>query len=224
MKTCRNSMTHLVRVVKTGAAVGAAIFAASALQAQDTGQSPTAPPAASIETPAKISHRAKDFLQDAAQANQMEITLADVALEKSQNSDVRDLAQTLRTDHQLNYAQLQAIARPHGVKLDAALTWPNRRTVNRLQKSNDRDFDKEYTVAMMKDHVACIKTFDKASAELGEPDVKVYAQNTLPALRGHLMRSEKAARSAGVDEVTISSILKGLPMGEDERRVTFNQE
>ena len=216
MKICRKSMAG---VVITGVTLGAAIFAASALQAQI----PAPPPAASAEPSIQFSHRAKEFLQDAAQANQTEIIMADVAQEKSQNAAVRELAQTVRTDQQLNYVQLQSIARAHGVALDASLSGMNQRTVNRLQKASDADFDKEYTKAMIKDHVACIKNFDKAAAQVEDPDVKPYAANSLPTLRGHLLRAEEAARSVGVDEATISSILKGLPTDEVERGVTFNQ-
>ncbi len=223
MKTRKNSIKQITRAAMTVGTLGALIFAAPALQAQNSGQSATTPPAATTVPSANISHRAKDFLQDAAQANQMEIAMADVAQEKSQNATVRALAQTLRTDHQLNYVQLQSISRADGLALDASLSWMNQRMLSHLQKSSDMDFDKDYTKAMIKDHVACIKTFDKAVAQIGEPDVKAYAQNTLATLRGHLRRSEEAARSVGVDEATISSILKGLPAEEMERGITLNQ-
>jgi hypothetical protein len=76
---------------------------------------------------------------------------------------------------------------------------------------------------MLKDHVKCIARFDKAIADTQEADVKDYAQSTLPALRKHLQHSEDAARAVGLDEPTISSILKGLPSEEPQRSVTFNQ-
>jgi len=223
MKTYTTSVTRLMRVVKTGAALVAALFAASTLQAQFLGQSSTAPPAASGETAAKISHRAKDFLQDAAQAELTEAALANIAQEKSQNTAVRELAQTLRTDHQQNYAKLESITQAHGIALGDFPNWVNQRTVNRLQKSSNPDFDKEYIKTVIKDRVACIKIFDKAVAQIGEPDVKQYAQNTLPTLRSHLRRSEETARSVGVDEATISSMLKGLPTDKAELGVAFNQ-
>jgi putative membrane protein len=200
-----------------------AMFATSALQAQTAPQSTIITPVVATDNGEKISHRAKEFLEDAAQANQMEISLGDIALEKSQNKDVRDLAQMLRTDHQMNFTQLQPLARSHGVELDSALSFLNQHTVNHLQKASDADFDKEYTTAMIKDHVVCIKSFDKAVADIQEQDVRQYAQNTLPTLRGHLMKAEKAARAVGVDQDKISSLLKELPTSETERGVTLNR-
>jgi putative membrane protein len=221
MKTRRITVTRLSRALMTGVALGVTIFATAALRAQSPGQSSTAPPT-SIEPSAKISHWSKDFLQDAAQANKTEIAAADVALEKSQNSAVKSLGQTLRTDHLQNYKQLQTIADAYGVNLDSNLSWMNRRTVSRLQKDSDAEFDRDYTTTMIKDHVACIKTIDKAVAQAVEPDVKQYAETTLPTLRAHLRRSQDAARAVGVDNVTISSIMQGLPLGEPERGVTLN--
>lgn len=144
--------------------------------------------------------------------------MANVAEGKSQNTQVKDLARMLRSDHEQNYAQLQSTAQAHGITLDASLDMLNQHEVNRLQKANDAEFDKEYTKVMLKDHVKCIMRFDKAASDIEEQDVKQYAQNTLPALRRHLRKSEEAARSAGVDDSTISSILKELPA--EDRAVT----
>jgi putative membrane protein len=214
MKTYKNYLIRLSRPVKAGAVLGAAILAATALQAQTAGQSPTPPPSVSTDRSGNISHRAKEFIEEAAQANQTEIAMANVADGKSQNTQVKELARMMRTDHEQNYAQLQSIAQAYGMTLDPSLEMLNQHAVNRLQKANDAEFDKEYTKVMLKDHVKCIKRFDKASSDIEEQDVKQYAQDTLPALLHHLRKSEEAARAVGVDDSTISSILKDLPAGD----------
>jgi putative membrane protein len=98
----------------------------------------------------------------------------------------------------------------------------NQRSVNRLKKASNADFDKDYTKLMLKDHVKCIGRFDKATKDLEEPYLREYAQGTLPALRNHLQHSEEAARAVGVDESTISAILKGLPSHESQQSVAAN--
>jgi len=221
MKTCNNSVTRLLRVVSIGTALSAAILTASAFQEQSP--SPTVPLPAVPGNAAQISHRAKAFLQDAAQANQTEIAMANVAEATSQNNPVKEMARMLRSDHQQNYAQLQMIAQSHLVALDPGLNSMNRRAVERLQKASVADFDKDYAKIMLKDHVKCIKMFDKAVGDIEELDIREYAHSTLPALRKHLRHAEDTARAVGVDEATISSILKGLPSEEAQRAVTFNQ-
>lgn len=199
-------------------AVLSAVLAACSLQAQN---SPQAPPQNSGDP--QISHAGREFLRDAAQANQAEISMANVAEARSQNDAVRKLAQMMLDDHQKNLALVQGIAQAHAVQLDSALDMMNQHSLKHLQKAGDVDFNREYTTMMLKDHVKCIKRFDKAVAEIQEPYVKDYAQNTLPALRKHLRHCEDAARAVGVDETTISTILKGLPADESQRAVTFNQ-
>jgi putative membrane protein len=203
----------LPRAGKTGAVIGAALFAAAAVQAQSAGQNPTPPPSASVAPASPISHRAKEFLKNASQADETEIAMANVAEGKSPNTQVKDLARMMRTDHEQNYAQLQTLAQAHAVTIDSGPDRLNQHEINRLQKANDADFDKEYTKIMLKDHVKCMLRFEAAS-DLEEQDVRQYAQNTLPVLRHHLKKSEEAARSAGVDESTIDSILKDLPNGD----------
>jgi putative membrane protein len=225
MKKCYNSMTRLMRAARIGTALSAAIFAATALQAQYAGpapQAPQSPPPGNTDGISHASHAAKDFMQDAAQANQTEIAMANIAEARSETPVVKELAQMMRADHQQNYDLLQVMAQNHLVALDGSLNSVNQRAVNRLQKAGDADFDKDFTKVMLKDHVKCIARFARAVTDIEEPYVKDYAQNTLPALRKHLLHTETAARSVGVDEATISSILKGLP-SDEARAVSFNQ-
>jgi putative membrane protein len=221
MKTCKESMTRLRRVVKLGTALSAAIFAASALQAQYTGPAAPLPPLGANDI--GVSHAAREFMQDAAQANLTEIAMANIAVTRAQNTAAKELAQMMRSDHQQNYDLLQVMAQNHLVSLDSKPDLMNQRAIHHLEKASDADFDKDYTKVMLKDHVKCITRFDKALADVEEPYLRQYAQNTLPALRKHLRHAEDAARSVGVDEGTISSILKGLPSDELLRSVASSQ-
>jgi len=215
---------YLLQSAKIGAAVGAAIFAASTAQGQyNNSPAPTVPAAPPAETISSgISHADKEFIEFASQANQTEIAMADIADSRSQNSDIKDFARMMRTDHQGNLAQLQTIAQKYSVVLDPSLDMMNKHAVNHLQKVDAADFDKDYAKVMLKDHVKVITKFDKALEDVSQPDLKQYAENTLPALRKHLHHAENTAHSVGLDQDTISSILKGLPAGEENRAVSFN--
>jgi putative membrane protein len=161
----------------------------------------------------KTSHRAKEFIKDAEQANSAEIALSQVAQSRAQNSDVKQLAQMMVTDHQACNQKVQAIAQVHGLAFDQSLDWINQHEVNRLQKADEGNFDKDYTKMMLKDHVKAIKMFQKAADDINEPDVKEFAANTLPTLRNHLRHAEDAARAIGMDDSTVNSIVKDLPQG-----------
>ncbi len=215
MKTCKLQLARLSRAAKIGALLGAIICAVPAVQAQNMNGNDN-PSAAKAN--ASISRRGKEFLKDAALANQTEIAMGDVAENRSQNTKVKDFAQMMRTDHQKNFELVQGLAQAHNVAVDASPDWMARREIDRLKKVDAAEFDKDYTKLMLKDHVKVIKRFDKAAGDIEEQDIRTYAQNTLPTLREHLAHSEEAARAAGVDESTISSIVKDLP--SENRSVT----
>lgn len=160
---------------------------------------------------ADVSDNASDFLQDAARGNQAEIAMADIAVQKAQNPEVKQLAQMIRDNHQQAQQKLQTLAQTHGVTLKDTPGLGDRLEESRLKKTSGADFDKEYTTLMLKDHEKDINKFQKAANQITETDVKEYAQNCLSTLRKHFDHAEKAARSVGVSEETISDIAKKLP-------------
>ncbi|HEX4122251.1 MAG TPA: DUF4142 domain-containing protein [Verrucomicrobiae bacterium] len=219
MKTCLNSTLRLTRILKNGMVVAVAVLAINTLQAQPAAPNTAQPGNEVNNTPTttsnseKTSHRAKEFIKDAAQCNSAEIAFSDVAQSKAQNSDVKQLAQQMVTDHTANNQKLEGIAQAHGMAIDQSLDWVNQHEVNRLQKVKESDFDRDYTKVMLKDHVKAIKMFQKAADDIQDPDVKEYAATTLPTLREHLHHAEDAARAIGIDDSTVNSIVKDVPTG-----------
>ncbi len=158
-----------------------------------------------------LSSKASSFIKAASEGNQGEIAMAQLAQQKSQNSDIKNLAQMIQSDHQQAQDKLQAVAQAHGVNLDQGLTWSQKRAQSKLEKLNGADFDQQYAKDMLEDHVTDLNKFQKASEDIQESDVKQYAVDTLPTLQEHLHHAEKAARAVGVDDSTISSITRKAP-------------
>ena len=158
----------------------------------------------------KLSSKGASFVKEASAGNESEIALAQLAQTKAQNPEVKNLAQMLQQDHQQAQEKLQTIAQAHGIQLDNSPTWTQKRTQSKLEKLSRADFDQQYTKDMLEDHATDIKKFQKASTTIEDADVKQYAQEMLPKLQSHLQHSESAAKSAGVDQSTISSYTKSV--------------
>lgn len=158
-----------------------------------------------------LSSKGSSFLKEASQGNQAEIALAQLAQQKSQSSEVKNLAQMLQQEHQAAETKVQAIAQSHNVPLETSPGWSQRRTQSKLEKLNGAEFDQQYTKDMLEDHVTDIKKYQKAAQDVQDADVKQYAQDTLQHLQTHLQHAESAAKSVGVDQATITSITKSLP-------------
>lgn len=160
---------------------------------------------------ADISHDAKSFIKEASEGNQGEIAMAQLAREKSQNPEIKQLAQMIQTDHQQAQEKLQTIAQAHDVTLSQGLTWSQKRAQGKLEALTGTDFDQQYAKDMLEGHVANLNRFQKASETVQEADVKQFAQDTIPKLQEHLHMAETAAKAVGVDPATISSYTSKAP-------------
>jgi putative membrane protein len=160
---------------------------------------------------AKLSSKGASFVKEASAGNQSEIALAQLAQSKAQNPEVKNLAEMIQKDHQQAQEKLQTIAQAHNVTLDTTPSWTQRRAQSKLEKLSGAEFDQQYAKDMLEDHAADIKKFEKASQNIEDSDVKQYAQEILPKLQTHLQHTASAAKSAGVDQSTISSYTKDIP-------------
>jgi putative membrane protein len=187
----------------------AGLLAAGRAGAADA--SVTAGTSADKSASSSTSSKASSFIKEAAQGNQSEIALAQLAQQKAQNAEIKQLAQMLQNDHQQAQQKLQAIAQAHNVTLDETPGWSQKRAQSKLEKLSGTEFDQQYAKDMLEDHVNDLKMYQKAADSIQETDVKEFAQNTISTLRTHLQHAETAAKAAGVDQATITSITKKAP-------------
>ena len=74
-------------------------------------------------------------------------------------------------------------------------------------------FDKAYMNYMVADHKKDVADFQKEAAHANDPDVKNFAQTTLPTLESHLQQAEsiapKQTSAAAKDQTTAASHISG---------------
>jgi len=129
------------------------------------------------------------FLKMAAQDGKAEIELADTAASQSQNAEVKALADKIKNDHTKANEELQTLASSKQVTLPNEPTAAQKSTQQLLAKLSGTAFDRAYVSAMVKDHQTAVSEFTKQSKS-GDPDVKAFAEKTLPALQDHLQRAQ----------------------------------
>lgn len=169
-----------------------------------------------METEASASTTARpgdpsSFVKEAVKGNEAEVALGELAERKAQNQQVKDLAAMLRKEHTEANQQLRSLAQQHKVPLNQPLEAKHKEEMQKLQRLSGPEFDKEYVKAMLKDHQKDIQVYQRAAQNLDDPAAKQYAQTTLPKLQSHLQHAKSAAQAIGIDQATISSILKESP-------------
>ena len=178
---------------------------------------------ATTGNPRRESLTAQQFAQKAAVGGQKEVQLSQIALQKSQNAEVRAFAQQMVQDHTAVGRQLGQIAVAKGIQLPAtnaletALLQTSRTptgrsdkllprseipeadldAVRKLEKLTGEEFDRAYVKEMAKDHEKTISKFEQASKSLDDPELKQFAADTLPKLRHHGQQAEQLSATVG---------------------------
>lgn len=127
-----------------------------------------------------------DFVNDAAIGGMAEVELGKLASTKAANAEVKKFGQMMVTDHTAANNELKALATKKGWTLPTEPDSSHRSTMDDLRGRTGADFDKEYVEAMVDDHEEDVKAFENKANNATDPDLKAFAQKTLPVLRKHL--------------------------------------
>jgi putative membrane protein len=108
------------------------------------------------------------------------LDLSTQAAEKSTNSDVKQFAQRILEDQTKVDTELKDLTIQKGVALDSVTT---RATV--LKGAGD-EFDRAYLKRIVAVQEKDVTAFEKASQGAVDPQIRAFAEKTLPKLRDHL--------------------------------------
>ena len=128
----------------------------------------------------------ESFASQAAIIGKAEIELGQMALENTQDQNVRAYAQRMVKDHSAADKKLQAIAAKENLQLPQALDKEHESLKTKLQGLKGEDFDRAYVKAMANGHDKAVALFESASQQPQMPeDLKQFAASTLPTLEQH---------------------------------------
>jgi putative membrane protein len=173
---------------------------------------------------AALSDEDRLFVQKAAMSSQMEVTLGNLAEDKAQSDQVKQFGEQLARDHEAANRQLQStlgggdsttaqqpgggVSHPAGSAqtADSNRTAPNsagndmhqqmQQTQQKLEGVSGPAFDRAYLDEMVKHHEMDVQEFERA-ARSNNPQVKQFAERTLPTLRQHLEQAQQLQKSHG---------------------------
>lgn len=139
------------------------------------------------------------FMIKAASKGMMEIDLGHAAKRNALSQDVKDFGVRMTADHGHFESELRAIGEQKKIRITENLLPKHRGILDRLSGISGADFDREYMYSMVIDHIKYISSFKKALDKIKDPDLKAWANRTLPVLEQHLQRAKEIAPRVGVD-------------------------
>jgi len=132
-----------------------------------------------------LSEKEKEFLMDAAKSNMMEVELGQLASQKASSADVKEFGSHMKMQHQKANDKLMKIAQKNNVTVPTSLPSDAQSKKENLMELSGKEFDKKYMKEMVDMHKKDMKKFEEMSKEAKNPEVKSFAQQTLPTLQMH---------------------------------------
>jgi len=165
------------RFVPTSLVLMWLMLAAGLAQAADTNAQPLSPDEQS-------------FLVRAMTDNANQIAMAKMALAKSSNPRVIDLANTIIQERTALDARLAQFT-------SSKPTQPAADTIDRMQALNGQAFDRTFASSAVRSHCRMVSAYEAMKATSTNPALKDLAHETITTLRGNLTVAMAVLRSSG---------------------------
>ncbi|MFU8849952.1 DUF4142 domain-containing protein [Micromonospora sp. SL1-18] len=157
-----------------------------------------APAAAAAQAAAQPSTQDTQYLQAMHQVNLAEITMGNLAQQKGQNAQVKDLGKQFVTDFTQLDDAVKSTAQQLNVQLPNNPTTDQQNVINQLNGLSGADFDKAWVTAELNSHVQAIQATQTEISQGSEQSVITLAQDALPVLQAHLDALTSLAETLGV--------------------------
>jgi putative membrane protein len=147
---------------------------------------------------ARTAHHDTEFLKQANQGSRDEIDLAQIALKKSDDPDIKTFAQRMIDDHNKLLDDMKPF------DMQAGLTIPEHDDAStdaekaKLELLSGKTFDKAYMKAMVEDHHKDLELFISEEKYTGYPDFKTAVGNGKAVVKEHLEMANQIAKKLGV--------------------------
>lgn len=144
-----------------------------------------------------LSEQERQFVEKVSQGNQMEVALGNMAEDKAQNDDVKQLGEQIASDHSSAERKLQSslgggdatTAQSRGGQMPEGAE--GEQMQQKFEKLSGAEFDRAYLDEMVKHHQRNIQEFERQAEQTDNEQLRSYIEQTLPTLREHLERAQQ---------------------------------
>jgi len=149
-------------------------------------------PMTSAHAATKVSSQDQEYLQKSAAGDIFEIKGGEMAQQKGQSMQVKDLGARLKADHTKSLAETRDLAKKLGVTLPTQPDAKMQSLLTTFAAASGAAFDRTYAQGEVSDHQEDIADATKEVKQGSNSSVKQSASQELPILRTHLALSQQA--------------------------------
>jgi len=126
------------------------------------------------------------FATKAAVGGMAEVEFANIALQKTANTQIKNFANMMLKDHGKANEELMSIAKIKNITLPAVLDDEHLQKKSELDSKSGKDFDKIYVDAMVDGHQKTLKLMEDEAKDGKDSTLKAFAAKLVPIVQSHL--------------------------------------
>jgi putative membrane protein len=126
------------------------------------------------------------FAKKAAAGGLTEVELGKIAAQNGDSQEVKDFGAKMVTDHGKANDSLKEVATKDNLTIPDKPNEEQQAMIDKLSKLSGKEFDHAYIHAMVKAHIMDKALFTQEIDSAKNPDLKQFAQDTLPVIKEHL--------------------------------------
>lgn len=134
------------------------------------------------------------FLGQAAQDSLAEIELCEMALQKTENDDVKMFAQRMIDEHGQMGSRIEQLAAGMGIDLPKQEQDEDKSVMQQMEKLSGAEFDRKFMEHNVEDHEKDVKVFQHYADTAGDEDIRKLARDGAARLREHLKMAQDIVR------------------------------
>ena len=136
------------------------------------------------------------YVSNAAEGDMYEIQAADIALERTQNAEVRQLAEMIKRDHTAASQNMRAAAQAAGQTLPTELDQRRQGMLDNLRAASAEDFDRVYIEQQVAAHNEALTLHRGFADNTEHPELAAHARSVVEPIEMHLEMAQRL-ESAG---------------------------
>ena len=145
-----------------------------------------------------VKQETTTFIVQTAQDNAAELAAAQYAIAKSSSPDIKQFANHIIDNRSHVTNELRDLAAKLGISMPTYPTSEQLRSLNTLHSETGTTFDTAYAKFMANTHTTAVARFKHAAQSNSlDPQVRQFAQNSLPSMQDTLQQANRLVASHG---------------------------
>lgn len=154
------------------------------------------------------------FAKTAAQGGIFEVKSSQIALQKSQNSQVLNVARRMVKEHSAANAELKTVAQDNQMTLPTDTDPKHKAIISKISGLSGTAFDKAYMGSQEKAHTDTVGLFEKEISTGKNAGLTAFASKNLPEIEDHTKMIYQVGSNLGVHAAKMP-VLKPAMMPSD---------